>query len=218
MFRAAALAAALAFGMAATPVAAQDVPAGVFFKKQNANQYLARDLLLGAKVYGPDNKIIGDIEDLIMNDSNRVVGVIMGVGGFLGVGEKRVGVRYAALSVEFDGGKARVSLPEASQAVLKSVPKFERAQPKKSLYERALEKARELRDKTGQTSKDAYNKAKETAGPAYEKAKDAASKAYEKTKEAAGQAYEKTKDAAGKAVERARETAGGAGEEKPSTQ
>ncbi|MEO0671173.1 MAG: PRC-barrel domain-containing protein [Pseudomonadota bacterium] len=197
MFRAAAVAAALVFGFAvAAPATAQDIPAGVFFQKQNPNQYLARDLLLGAKVYGPDQKIIGDVEDLIMNDENRVVGVVMGIGGFLGVGEKRIGVRYQALTIELDGGDVRVSLPEATQAVLKAVPKYERTAPKKSLFQRAIEKAKELRDKTTQTSKEAYDKAKESAGPAIQKAKDAASQAYEKTKEAAGNVMNRAKDAA----------------------
>ena len=175
---------------------AQDIPQGVFYDTQQPNQYLARDLVLGAKVRGPDDKIIGDIEDLLMNDDNQIVGVIMGIGGFLGVGEKRIAVRFRALTFETEGGKVVVSLPEATQSVLKAVPAFERAQPKQSLFDRAIEKARELRDKTAVTSQDAYEKAKETAGPAYQRAKEAASETYQKAKDAAGQVYDKAKDAA----------------------
>lgn len=177
-------------------VAAQEIPQGVFFSKQQPNQYLARDLVLGAKVLGPDGKIIGDIEDLIMNDDNQIVGVVMGVGGFLGVGEKRVGVRFRALTFKTDGNKVIVSLPEATQEVLKALSPYERAQPKKSLFDRAIEKAKELRDKSARTSADAYEKAKKEAGPAYQKAKKAAGEAYEKAKKAAGEAYEKAKEAA----------------------
>jgi ElaB/YqjD/DUF883 family membrane-anchored ribosome-binding protein len=197
MFRHAALAAVAALSLGLTVQAhAQDIPQGVFFENQRPTEFLARDLVLGAKIYGPDNKIIGDVEDLILNDDNQIVGVIMGVGGFLGVGEKRVGVRYRALQFNTEGGKVKVSLPEATQAVLKAVPAYERATPKKSLLDRAIEKARELRDKTTTTSKDAYEKAKETAGPALERAKEATSQAYEKAKEATSQAYEKAKEAA----------------------
>jgi len=198
MFRTLALAAGVlvaSLGLV-KPSFAQAIPEGVFFQTQQANEFLARDLILGAKVYGPDNKIIGDVEDLILNDDNRIVGVIMGVGGFLGVGEKRIAVRYRALAFATDGGKVKVSLPEATQAVLKAVPAYERSTPKKSLLDRAIEKARELRDKTGTTSTEAYQKAKERAGPALEKAKEAAQSACEKTKEAAGQVIEKAKDAA----------------------
>ena len=185
-----------AAAVALSPAGAQDIPQGVFYDTQQPNQYLARDLVLGAKVRGPDNKIIGDIEDLLMNDDNQIVGVIMGVGGFLGVGEKRIAVRFRALTFETEGDKVVVSLPEATQEVLKAVPAFERAQPKRSLFDRAIEKARELRDKTTETSKDAYEKAKETAGPAYQRAKEAAGEAYQKAKDAAGEAYDKAKESA----------------------
>lgn len=197
MFRHAALAAVAAVSLGLTVQAqAQDIPQGVFFESQRPTEFLARDLVLGAKIYGPDKKIIGDVEDLILNDDNQIVGVIMGVGGFLGVGEKRVGVRYRALQFDTEGDKVVVSLPEATQAVLKAVPAYNRSAPKKSLLDRAIEKARELRDKTAVTSKTAYEKAKETAGPALEKAREATTQAYEKAKEATSQAYEKAKEAA----------------------
>ena len=197
MYRSTALATIVATCLAfAAPALAEDIPAGVFYEVQKPSQYLARDLLLGAKVRGPDDKIIGDVEDLIMNDDNQIVGVIMGVGGFLGVGEKRIGVRYRALTFSTEGDVVRVSLPEATPEVLKAVPAYERAQPKRSLLDRAIEKARELRDKTSSTSKDAYEKVKEKAGPAYEKAKQAAGEAYEKAKDAAGQVVDKAKEAA----------------------
>ncbi len=197
MIKTIALAAAVAFSCAwGAPAYAQEIPLGVFYNVQQPNQYLARDLVLGAKVRGPDGKIIGDVEDLIMNDDNQIVGVIMGVGGFLGVGEKRIGVRFRALTIATDGGKVVVSLPEATQDVLKAVPAYERAEPKQSLFDRAIEKAKELRDKTARTSADAYEKAKKEAGPALEKARDAATQAYEKAKDAAGKAIEGAKDAA----------------------
>lgn len=195
----------------ATPALAADpaaeLPANTFLDKQAEEQYLAKDLLIGAKVLNDDGKIIGDIEDVVLNDWNRVMGVVMGTGGFLGMAEKKVGVQLGALKFEEQDGKTVVKLPGVTQAMLKEVPPFERKQPKKSLLQRAMEKARELTDKTTETSKELYEKAKDQAGPAYEKAKEAASQAYEKTKEAAGSAYEKAKDAAGQAVDRAKEAA-----------
>ncbi|MGF1650774.1 MAG: PRC-barrel domain-containing protein [Hyphomicrobiaceae bacterium] len=192
---------ALAVGMSAlllqaAPASAQEIPAGVFYTEQTPTYYLARDLLLSAKVYGANDKIIGDIEDLILNEDNQIVGVIMGVGGFLGLGEKRIGVRYRALTFSTEGDRVKVSLPEATPEVLKLVPAYERARPAKSLLDRAIERARELADKTAETSRDALEKAKESAGPALERAREAAGQAYEKAKDAASQAYEKAKEAA----------------------
>ena len=197
-----------AAALAETPAAA---PADdVFIKSQPEAHYLAKDVLIGAKVQDTNGKIIGDIEDVILNDWNRVQGVIMGTGGFLGVAEKRVGVQLGALEFQEKDGKRIVVLPGVTQETLKDVPAFKRAEPQKSLLQRAMDKARELTDKSSETAKDAYNKAKEGAGPALEKAKEAAGKAYDATKEAAGKAYEKTKEAAGQAYERAKDAAGNA--------
>ncbi len=197
--------------LAETPAAdAAAIPANTFIDAQPEANYLAKDVLIGAKVEGADGKIIGDIEDVILNDWNRVQGVIMGTGGFLGIAEKRVGVNLGAFEFQDRDGKRVVVLPGVTQEMLKSVPGFKRAEPKKSLLERAMEKARELTDKSSETAKEAYEKAKEQAGPALEQAKEAAGKAYETTKDAAGKAYEQTKDAAGKAYEKAKEAAEGA--------
>lgn len=180
------------------------IPSGVFFKGQQANQILARDFLVGAKVRNDTGQIIGDIEDLILNDQNQIEGVIMGTGGFLGAAEKKVGVRLSALKISESGGKTTVTLPAATKDVLKALEPYKRAKAPKSMMDRAMEKAQELYDKSAETSKEAYQTAKEQAGPTLQKAKEAAGQAYEKGKEAAGQAYEAGKSAVDKASEAAK--------------
>ncbi len=157
----------------------------VFYAKQDPDQYLAKDLLLSAKVKGDDGKIIGDIEDLIINEYNQVVGVIMGVGGFLGMGEKRIGVRYSALKFKEKDGKPEVTLPGVTRAVLKQTPAYKRALPPKSFFEKVIERSKELATKTSETTKDVYEKAKKNVGPALEKAKEKASEMYDKAKDGA---------------------------------
>jgi sporulation protein YlmC with PRC-barrel domain len=179
-----------------------EVPAGVFLPTQAEGQYLARDLLLGAKVYNAEGHIIGDIEDLVLNaEDNQVEGVVMGTGGFAGFGEKRVAVTLSALQIKNENGKVTVSLPQATQAVIDALPAFERAAPPKSLLDRAIEKARELTDKGSVTAKDAIDRAREQAGPALERAREAAKDAYDR----AAPAVEKAGEAAKDAIDRARE-------------
>ena len=192
------LAAMLLFGVLAQSVQAADpaVPPGVFMQRQAGDQQLARDFLIGAKVYNSQDKIIGDIEDLILDELNTVEGVIIGVGGVLGLGEKRIGVRYTALTIEVRDGKQVVVLEAATKAVLKALKPFERARPPKSFFESAMEKAKELADKTSDTTSDAYKKAKENVGPAYEKAKQQAGEAYQAAKEKVKATVEKAKEAA----------------------
>jgi sporulation protein YlmC with PRC-barrel domain/vacuolar-type H+-ATPase subunit H len=177
---------------AQTATVAQDV----FLTTQGDGQYLAKDLLLGAKVHNADGVIVGDVEDLILNADNQVQGVIMGVGGFGGWGEKRVGVNLSALQIKNENGVVTVTLPQATKETLDALSAFERKTPPKSLMDRAIEKAKELSDKGSVTAKEAYEKAKEEAGPALEKAGEAAKKTYEESvKPALEKAGEATKDA-----------------------
>jgi sporulation protein YlmC with PRC-barrel domain len=104
---AAALALALTFGAAAaqqvappevrpekprTPVAGQIVT-------QPEESVLARDLI-GQTVTTPDNARIGTISDLVLSKDGRSVdGFVIGVGGFLGIGERNVALKMDKLKI-----------------------------------------------------------------------------------------------------------------------
>lgn len=179
--RLAGLAAAAVLSLGAGAIA-QDT--NVFLSGQTETQWLAKDLWLTAKIYNKDGQIIGDIEDLIFNSNNQIEGVIMGTGGFVGLGEKPIGVHITALQVQEKDGKRILVLPEATKETLDVLQPYARKTPAKSLLDRAMEKAKELTDKTAVTTKDAYEKAREQAAPVIEKAQEAAKEAYDKAKEA----------------------------------
>ena len=48
--------------------------------------------LIGVNVYNDNNEKIGDIQELIVDKSGKVDNVVLGVGGFLGMGEHYVAV------------------------------------------------------------------------------------------------------------------------------
>jgi sporulation protein YlmC with PRC-barrel domain len=48
--------------------------------------------VIGVNVYNENNEKIGDIEELIIDKSGKVDNVVLGVGGFLGMGEHYVAV------------------------------------------------------------------------------------------------------------------------------
>lgn len=102
------------------------IPTNTFFKGQQANQFLARERLIGAKVVNKDNQTIGTIDDLILSSSNQIEGVILSVGGFLGVGQKQIGVRFGALKVATADGKTTVTLAAATKEMLGAVPAYQR--------------------------------------------------------------------------------------------
>jgi|SRR5262245_43172741 PRC-barrel domain protein len=75
-----------------TPVAGQIVT-------QPEESILARDLI-GQTVSAPDNTKIGSISDLIMTKDGRTVeGFVIGVGGFLGIGERSIALKMDQLKI-----------------------------------------------------------------------------------------------------------------------
>ncbi|WP_315738564.1 MULTISPECIES: PRC-barrel domain-containing protein [unclassified Bradyrhizobium] len=50
--------------------------------------------LVGVKVYNNNNENVGSIDDLLVDKSGAVKGVVIGVGGFLGMGEHLVAVSF----------------------------------------------------------------------------------------------------------------------------
>jgi hypothetical protein len=72
-------------------------PSGVnFVPRQEKTQWRAPKLV-GVGVYGPDDKQVGKIDDLVMDHNGATETVVIGVGGFLGFGKKEVAVPFAAL-------------------------------------------------------------------------------------------------------------------------
>ena len=67
---------------------------------QDANTILASKDLIGQTVYAPDKAKIGSISDLILSKDGRTVeGFVIGVGGFLGIGEKSVALKMDRLKL-----------------------------------------------------------------------------------------------------------------------
>jgi len=67
---------------------------------QEANTVLAKQDLIGQTVHAPDKAKIGSISDLILSkDSKNVEGFVIGVGGFLGLGEKSVALKLDKLKM-----------------------------------------------------------------------------------------------------------------------
>lgn len=89
---------------------------------QDADTVLAEDLL-GATVYNGSDENVGDINDLIIGLDGSVKGVVIGVGGFLGLGEKDVAVEMAALDVIDNEGTPRL-VTSASKSDLEAAPTF----------------------------------------------------------------------------------------------
>jgi hypothetical protein len=106
MLRTSLPAAGLALVLAA-PASAQDraappEPAAakqIFLARQTPNEWRGTKLI-GAAVYGPEEHAIGQIDELVVDEQGQVRAVVIGVGGFLGIGEKKVAVPFQALTMQ----------------------------------------------------------------------------------------------------------------------
>ncbi len=64
---------------------------GGFVTYQQADQLLGSGLM-NANVRGADNENIGTVSDLVLDRDGQIVAVVVGVGGFLGIGQKNVAI------------------------------------------------------------------------------------------------------------------------------
>ena len=74
---------------------------GSFPTTVGPDQYLSENIV-GADVYsgpGKDANDIGGINDLVLASSGKVEAAVVGVGGFLGIGEKDVAVPFGQLKM-----------------------------------------------------------------------------------------------------------------------
>ena len=140
--------------LAATPLlssqaSAQAVTASAttvpFVTQQPPNEWLAR-VFLGQDVHNLTGERVGDVNDLIFDRQGRISTVVVGVGGFLGMGEKDVGIPYPSLT--FNVGKAgeRVIVIAASKEDLLKAPTF--LATEKTTMDKIKDKAADIGHKT----------------------------------------------------------------------
>jgi predicted outer membrane protein/sporulation protein YlmC with PRC-barrel domain len=84
--------------------------------------------IIGKSVYSsndPESDNIGDVNDLIVAEDGSVTHAVIGVGGFLGIGEKNVAVPFDELKVVEDNGDLRL-VYSATKEQLQAAPAFDR--------------------------------------------------------------------------------------------
>jgi sporulation protein YlmC with PRC-barrel domain len=103
---------------AAAPAAA---PATAQASRHMRDDQIRASKLIGASVYDPNDQKIGAVDELVLNPDGKVADVVIGVGGFLGAGEKRVAVPMADLK----RGKNDHFVLAATKDSLKQMANFE---------------------------------------------------------------------------------------------
>ena len=92
---------------------------------QDANTVLADRDFIGQTVYAPDKAKIGTISDLILSkDAKSVEGFVIGVGGFLGIGERNVALKMEKLKVSSNQDGSTLLTMDMSKDELSNAPVF----------------------------------------------------------------------------------------------
>jgi hypothetical protein len=77
--------------------------------------------LIGQNIHNGQNDTIGEVKSVRISQAGQVEAVIVGVGGFLGLGEKEVALDWKDLRVSDDGRKVTANLTKDQ---LKALPEF----------------------------------------------------------------------------------------------
>lgn len=132
------------------------------------DQQVLASSLLGWPVYGMnaennEREQIGDINDIVMNEDGSANAAVIGVGGFLGIGEKKVAVSFDRLSWQPGENGAWLSI-DATREELEAAPQFKAAN--ENLMKVGRAPAPDVVDKMGGEANELAN----SAGNALDKA------------------------------------------------
>lgn len=131
------LAAPLAMAQTATPPTPSTNNASTAAAPVAAGGQWRASKLMGVAIYNQQNEKIGDVNEILVDGSGRVDGVIVGVGGFLGMGEHDVKMSIDKIRFTNEAGKTTTGssggskqwYPDrgtvnASKDELKAMPQF----------------------------------------------------------------------------------------------
>jgi hypothetical protein len=94
---------------------AAEMKAPKFIQAQGADKFVFSKFK-GTDVLGPDNAKVGSVTDMLFDKQGKIEGLIVGVGGFLGIGEKNVAIDMNAFDVVPYATGTSTNAPSSSAA------------------------------------------------------------------------------------------------------
>ncbi len=167
------LTAIAALMIAMSPLAAEtnasDAPI-TYVGQQNQSEVLGTDFI-GSSVTTKDGQPVGKISNLVFDQDGRIELAVIGVGGFLGLGEKEVAVPFEAIKSDTVNNK-HVFVIDATKDDLKAAPAF-KSLDEQAFKERvavwrakAAESWAQIKSRTAKAYEDAKNRVNEARQPA----------------------------------------------------
>jgi sporulation protein YlmC with PRC-barrel domain len=94
-----------------------------FIDQQGDNQYLASNIMGKAVVNSAGDKI-GSVKDILFDDQGKMTAVIIGVGGFLGIGEKSVAISFDMVKPSKDANGNLILTASLDKDAVNAAPSF----------------------------------------------------------------------------------------------
>lgn len=159
---------AAAFVAIATSAAAQSQDLSAFKTTQAPEEWRIANYV-GQPIVNASGEKIGDINDVMFDRSGKITTVVIGVGGFLGLGEKRVALPFEAITYTEEGGARQIMVPLTKETLM-AAPDFKPTEKTTmdkvreaagEVATKASEKASELKDKAVQKLEEYQSEEKE---------------------------------------------------------
>jgi sporulation protein YlmC with PRC-barrel domain len=107
------------------PKSAEATPSGApFLAKQESSDWLVGNLI-GKSVVNADNESIGEVNDLVTDQNGKIIAIVIGAGGFLGIGEKDVALRFEDVKLARDENNDVKIIADLNKETLASAPDYQ---------------------------------------------------------------------------------------------
>jgi hypothetical protein len=95
-----------------------------FLVKQDVSELLAANLI-GQTVVNEHNESIGEVTDLITDKDGKILAVLIGAGGFLGIGQKDVAIRFEDIKVSRDENNNLAVMANVTKEMIAQAPDYQ---------------------------------------------------------------------------------------------
>ena len=99
---------------------------------------------IGKPIVNASGEKIGDVSDVLFDRTGRITTVVIGVGGFLGLGAKQVAIPFEAVTYREQDGDREITVPLSKEA-LQAAPDYTMSE--KTTFDKVKERAGDVAEK-----------------------------------------------------------------------
>ena len=139
----------------ATSVSAQTANIDAFKTEQDPEEWRIANYV-GQPIVNAEGNKIGDVNDVLFDRTGKITTVVIGVGGFLGLGAKKVALPFEAITYSDENGKRLIMVPLTKEA-LQAAPDYKLTE--KTTMDRVRETASEVATKASEKASELKDQA-----------------------------------------------------------